>query len=123
MTVLDGRARSAAIALLAVLLALPAAAQQPSAQARAISLTDALQLAESASEPVAIARAGITRARGQTLQARSARLPQVLGTLSYTRALASEFSALGGGTPDSTAGPPLDCGGFQPGAGTEARLD
>lgn len=121
MTLLDGRARMAAAALLALALVSPGAAQQP-AGGRALSLEDALELAEAASEPVTIARAGVTRARGLTLQARSQRLPQITGNLSYSRALASEFSGFSG-TPDTTAGPPLDCGRFQPGSTTETRLD
>ncbi|NUQ13411.1 MAG: TolC family protein, partial [Gemmatimonadaceae bacterium] len=80
--------------LLAILLAggwpSPAAAQQE----RAISLEDALRLSESQSEAVRIAQAGVLRARGQHLQARSAYLPQVGASFTYTRTLASQFSAL-----------------------------
>src|SRR5688572_16917378 len=118
MTLLHGRARIAA--LLAIALAAPAAAQTgvQTAGGRALSLEEALRLAESASEPVAIARAGITRARGQTLQARSARLPQIEGNLSYSRALASEFAGFSS-EPDTSTAPPLDCGRFQPGTDTQ----
>jgi outer membrane protein TolC len=43
---------------------------------------------------MAIARAGLTRARGQVAQARSEFLPQLFGTLSYTRTLKSQYAAL-----------------------------
>jgi outer membrane protein len=125
MTLLDGRTRTVAAALLAFALAAPLSAQQgvQTAGARTLSLQQALEMAEAASEPVTIARAGITRARGVQLQARSARLPQVSGNLSYSRALASEFSSIGGGETDTTTAPPLDCGRFTPGTSTETRLD
>jgi hypothetical protein len=44
-----------------------------------------------------VARAGVTRSRGQVIQARSQLLPQVSGNLSYSRTLASQFSGFGGG--------------------------
>jgi len=43
---------------------------------------------------MAIARAGLTRARGQVAQARSEFLPQLNGTLSYTRTLKSQYAPL-----------------------------
>lgn len=88
-----------------VLAAAPLAGQ--GAPARALSLDEALRISEGASEQVEVSRAGVTRARGQQLQARSQRLPQLSGSLSYQRALASEFEGIGGGgAPDSTQGPP-----------------
>ena len=90
-------ARGAALAA-ALAVAAPAAAQPGfAATAQPLSLEEALRLAEDASEPVQIARAGLTRSRGQLAQARSQRLPQLNGTLSYSRALASQFEGLGGG--------------------------
>ena len=89
-----------AIALAAAALASPLSAQQPNAarQAsttpRALSLQEALQIAERASETVQIAQAGVERARGQVLQARSQYMPQLSGSLQYTRTLKSQFSAL-----------------------------
>ncbi len=76
--------------------------------ARVLSLEDALRIAEGSSEEVDIARAAILRARGQEWQARAARLPQLNASLSYDRALASEFEGAfgGGGAMDSMAGPP-----------------
>ena len=85
----------------------PAAARPAAAGGASLSLEEALRLAEDASESVDVARAGVTRARGQVLQARSARLPQVSGSLSYSRTLASQFAGFGGGGAaggDSTGG-------------------
>jgi outer membrane protein len=103
--------------LAALLLAAPLSAQQtPASAPRALTLEEALRLAEGASEQLTISRAGITRARGDVLRARSQRLPQVTATGSYTRALASEFQGLGGGGQDTTQAPPprTDCGTFAP---------
>lgn len=77
-------------------------------QGRALSLEDALRLAESQSEAVRIAQAGVLRARGQQMQARSQQLPQVGASLTYTRTLASQFSAL------ADAGPPAPPAGTPP---------
>ncbi|HEX8391885.1 MAG TPA: TolC family protein [Longimicrobium sp.] len=114
-------ARGAALAA-ALLAAVPLAAQQPASTAsqppagqRALTLDEALRLAEDASESVQIARAGVTRARGDVLRARSERLPQLNGSLDYTRALASEFQSLGGGSDsDTTTTPAPACGRFTP---------
>src|SRR5437762_6043982 len=64
---------------------------------RALTLDEAVRIAESQSEVIKIARAGVDRAHGQQYQARSQFLPQVNGSASYTRTLASQFSAVGGG--------------------------
>ncbi|HEX5871197.1 MAG TPA: TolC family protein [Longimicrobium sp.] len=112
-----GRVLRGAVVAAALAYAVPAAAQGGYASApRPLTLEEALSLAEDASEPVQIARAGLTRSRGQLVQARSARLPQLNGTLSYSRALASQFEGLGGGAePDTTAPPPpANCGRFIP---------
>ncbi len=77
------------------------------AQGRQLSLDEALRLAESQSEAVRIAQAGVLRARGQQMQARSQYMPQVGASLTYTRTLASQFSALAGsGPPAPPAGTP-----------------
>ena len=115
-------------ALAAALLAAAPAAAQPgfAATARPLTLEEALRLAEDASEPVQIARAGLTRSRGQLLQARSARLPQLNGTLSYSRALASQFEGISAPAPDTTGPPPpTNCGRFipNPALPIEQRLD
>ena len=90
---------------LALAVALAALANGAAGQApRPLSLEDALRLSHAQSEALRIAEAGVMRARGQQLQARSQYLPQVNGTAGYTRTLATQFSALSGG--DSPAPPP-----------------
>ncbi len=88
-----------------------ALAQQPTA--RRLSLEEAVRAASTASEDVAIARAGITRASGEQMRARSQYLPQLYGSASYTRALKSEFEGLSLGA-DTTQAPSADCGPFDP---------
>jgi outer membrane protein len=107
------RSLGATLALLLILLAgpRPLAAQQaqqvsptaattsPAAvraasQPGELSLADALRLAERRSESVAIAAAGVTRARGQQRQAGSQRFPQLNGTIGYQRAIESQFQAI-----------------------------
>jgi outer membrane protein TolC len=61
---------------------------------RTLSLAEALRLAGSSSEQVAIARAGEQRARGQQVQARSAMLPQVNTTLNWQKQLQNQFAAI-----------------------------
>ena len=80
---------------------------QPAGQtgAVALSLDDAVKMAEGQSEAVRIARAGIQRASGQQLQARSQLLPQIYGSGSYTRTLKSQYSGSGIGSVDTTTGP------------------
>jgi outer membrane protein TolC len=120
--------RRAALAA-ALALAGPALAQQPASTEarRALTLDEALRLAEDASETVQVARAGLTRSRGEMLQARSEGLPQLSGSLSYSRALASEFQGIGGGAePDTTLpAPPQNCGRYTPNPALpiEQRLD
>ncbi|HEX9565371.1 MAG TPA: TolC family protein [Gemmatimonadaceae bacterium] len=101
------------VSLLAVLLALSPVAGLAQ-QGRPISLEDALRLAETQSEAVRIAQAGVLRARGQQMQARSQQLPQVAATLTYTRTLASQFEALADAAPPEppvgTPPPPPDDG-------------
>src|SRR4051794_12498791 len=99
--------RSIAIGVSALsVLAVPAAAQQ--SRVIRVSLPDALQLAESRSEAVAIARAGLTRATGNRFIARSQSMPQLSGTAGYTKTLKSQFEGLGGPPPDTT-GPASLC--------------
>ena len=69
-----------------------------------ISLDDALRIAESKSEAVAVARAGLTRASGNRMISRSAGLPQLNGTASYTKTLKSQFDIFASApAPDPTA--------------------
>ncbi|HVE77712.1 MAG TPA: TolC family protein [Gemmatimonadaceae bacterium] len=88
-------------ALAASPLAAPLRAQDPVAPARAtgpapraLSLADALRLAEQRSEDVHIAEAGVLRARGEQYRARSQLLPQLNASASYTRTLATQFEIL-----------------------------
>lgn len=110
-----------AAACLAILLLaatpMPATAQggaaTPSATAgtaATLSLADALRRAELKSEGVAIAAAGVTRAKGVQQQANSARLPQANGSIAYQRAIQNQFASISerfSDPNDSTAG-----GGF-----------
>jgi outer membrane protein TolC len=97
-------------------------AQQPgTTQATAtvtLSLDDALRLVQTASQTIEVARAGVVRATGGRLQARSQYLPQLNATAGYTKTLKSQFSSFGGGgssAPDTTSTPDTTAGG--PGAG------
>ena len=81
----------------------PAPARAVSGTPRALSLDEAMRIAERESESVQIARSGVDRARGQLMQARSQYLPQLNGSLQYTRTLKSQFSALQ--TSQPTPGP------------------
>jgi outer membrane protein len=75
--------------LSALLIAAPLSAQT-TAVIR-VSLDDALRIAESKSEGVAVARAGLSRATGNRMISRSAGLPQLSGTAGYTKTLKSQF--------------------------------
>ena len=66
----------------------------PAATGQPVSLDEALARAVQGAETVRIAEARVGRARGQRRQARSERWPQLFGTGSYTRTLASEFEDL-----------------------------
>ena len=99
-----------ALGMLSVLTALaaapaPAAAQAPAvaqaAAARRLSLDDALAISDTVSDVVRIARAGVSRAEGQQQKATSQFLPQIYGSLSYQKTLASEYSGLSTSTSTS----------------------
>jgi outer membrane protein TolC len=92
----------AAVALF--FLAHPVTAQQT----RELSLQEALNIAVAQSEGLRIAQAGVMRAQGQQMQARSQYLPQFGGSINYTRTLATQFSAL------QSAGPPVPPPGTPP---------
>ena len=80
---------------LLVLAAGPAAAQSPPRlPPRPLTLEEVLEVAESRSETIAAARAGVQRAEAEQVRARSAVYPQLSGSLSYERALASEFEGV-----------------------------
>jgi outer membrane protein len=90
--------------VLALLITATPLSAQTSAVVR-ISLEDALRIAESKSEGIAVARAGLTRASGNRMISRSAGLPQLSGTAGYTKTLKSQFDifAAPAGTPDPNA--------------------
>lgn len=89
----------------------PPAVTMTATAPRTLSLDEAVRMAESQSEAVRIARAGVQRAEGQQYQARSQRLPQLAGSASYTRTLASQFSIAAGPAVDTTkpVPPPAPC--------------
>ena len=100
------------------------AAQQPAAPPQAVpsgplTLEQVLDLAESRSESVGVARTGVTRAEAEQARARSGRLPQLNATASYDRALASEFSGVFGG---GSGGPPCAPFTLTPGVPLEQRV-
>lgn len=95
-----------------------ALAQEPAVVAAPLTLEQVLALAESRSESIASARAGIRRAEGDALRARSGRLPQLSASASYDRALASEFE----GIFDGAGGAPCDPFAPNPAAPVEARV-
>jgi outer membrane protein TolC len=102
------------------------AQEAPQRASRALSLSEALEIAERESEAVGIARADLARAEGERRRARSAYFPQLTGSASYQRTLRSQFSALqGDGNGGSTAPPPEECGPFvpRPGLPVGERLD
>jgi outer membrane protein len=100
-----------------LLLVLPltgVTAQAPIAPAStgALSLGDALRIAERKSANVRIAQAGAARAAGQQRQADSQLLPQVNGAASYQRAIQNQFQAISErfAQPDTSSTPPADDG-------------
>lgn len=117
--------RARALALIAPLafmtIAMAAGAQQPvtradsaaTANARPLSLQEAVTIAQGASDVVNIARNAVTRAHGQQYQARSGLFPQLNANGNYTRTLKSQFqSALSSPAADTTTipiGPPGPC--------------
>ena len=116
----------AAVLLLLVLAPTAAVAQDSTAAgARALSLEEALSLAERESETVGIARTEVSRTLGERRRARSTYYPQLAGSASYTRTLRSQFSALQDGTEEPVGPPPEECPSFvpRPGLPIEERLD
>jgi outer membrane protein TolC len=90
------------ITILGLAAAIPAGAQQ----GRPLSLDEALRIAESQSEAIRIAQAGVLRARGQQMEARSGYYPSVGLSAAYTRTLASQFEALAANQPVPPPGTP-----------------
>ena len=92
--------RFAAVAV--AFTAIPLTAQQPQAAPRQLSLQEALTIAARASEELRVAEAGVRRAEGEQIRARSQYLPQIYGSLGYTRTLKSQFESLSGSPPPDT---------------------
>ena len=91
-----------------------------------LSLAEALARAEAASPAVGIAHAGVTNARAGWLRARSATLPQLNASVTYTRTLASQFAGLTSSSSSSDSFPaPTNCGHYQanPSLPIAARID
>jgi outer membrane protein TolC len=82
-------------AALAVLVALPAGAQRPTDTLR-LSLDQAVQRALDQSFAMRLARADVVEANGQVREALSSALPQITGSLTYTRQFASIYQGLSG---------------------------
>ena len=102
--------RTLALSLGVALLAPAGAAEGQTGTGRPVSLEEAIRVGAEQSEQVTMARAGVLRAEGQEMQTRSEMYPQLSTSLSYTRALASQFEGAFGVGPedgDSTAPPPL----------------
>ncbi len=96
----------------AIILMVSQNADAQSAAPRSLSIEEALALASGSSETLGLARAGITRSRGQQFQARSQILPQVTTSLNYQKQLQNQFEAItrrfssgdNGGGSDSSGG-------------------
>lgn len=108
---------------------IPAASAQRTAGMVALSLDEAVQRAESQSEAVQIARAGVQRSEGQRLQARSQLFPQIFGSGGYTRTLKSQYQGIAGddsSAPDTSGpqppAPPCDAYLRDPSASVADRL-
>lgn len=101
--------------------------QRPDSLVRAVSLADAIRIAEQRSPQMQLARAGVLRARGQQYEARSQFLPQVYGNAGYTRTLRSQFEGAFGGSSSTTTQPdtaPVSvCAPFIPSNATVAQRD
>src|SRR6187455_2541117 len=98
---LDRCVSNARGALMSVLCALMtanvASAQQaspPPVPSGPLTLEQVLEIAATRSESIGIAQAGIRRAAGDEVRARSELFPQLSASVGYDRALASEFSGL-----------------------------
>jgi outer membrane protein len=104
-----------AIATTALAQTEPAAPPVPSGP---LTLEQVLTIAEGRSESIAAAQAGVRRAEGDQVRARSGRYPQLSAAASYDRALASEFE----GIFDASSGPPCDPFSLNPAAALDARV-
>lgn len=95
--------RCAGALLVALLLLAPAPVHAQDGRLR-LTLADAVARGQAGSEQVAMAEAGVQRARGDRYQSRSNFLPKLSTTIGYTRTLESEYEALRMPAPDSGGG-------------------
>lgn len=126
-----GSARAVLLALATIALPFSAptvvSAQQPARTggAIALSLDDALRIAQQRSQTIDVARAGVGRAEGQRTQSRSQLLPQLSAQAGYTRTLATQFSSFADAAPVDTAPKPIAsnslCTPFVPATATAAE--
>jgi outer membrane protein TolC len=83
---------------------------------QSLSLPEALRRALGESEGIGIAQAGVTRANGQEMTARSQFFPQIFASAGYTKTLKSQFESFssGGGSDDDVgpAPPAGPCGQY-----------
>lgn len=107
-------------------LAAQAPSTRPAAQPLALTLAQALARADSTSENVAIARAGMKRAEADYIRARSGYLPTVSGSATYSRTLASQYSVFSSASSTSDTFPnPVNCNHYHtnPSLPIDQRLD
>jgi outer membrane protein TolC len=115
-------ARSVVASLLAfaliVLSAEPARAQQPitggarTTASLQLSLDDALRIAQTQSQTIELARAGVVRAVGQHYQARSQYFPQLNATAGYVKTLESQFAGFASSATRTDTTKSTSTGGF-----------
>src|SRR5688500_11406008 len=124
------RPRTAAMRLtatLALVLApgvIDAQVMQASSARRALSLAEAIELAEKQSETVRIAEAAVLRARGTLARARSQLFPQLYGSVQFQKTLISQFEEVaeaGAGTGTPGPSPVALCSPFIPATATPAE--
>jgi outer membrane protein TolC len=99
--------RTPILAILGVIAVLAVAPIRLAAQApasRPLSLEDALTLAIPASENLEIARAAVSRARGEQYRAKADRYPQLGASANYNRLLRSQWEGFSFGGDSSSSG-------------------
>ena len=118
------------VATLAALIGLPLTAQapvtRPEPKTVQLTLAEALARADSTSENVGIARAGLLRAQADWIRARSGYKPTLTGSATYSRTLASQFSGFASSSSSSDSFPaPVNCEHYHtnPGLPIDQRID
>jgi outer membrane protein len=111
--VMGGSGRGVLV-LAGVLTLLVGSAEAQGGGGRGISLDEAIRVAQEQSEQITMARAAVLRAEGQQMQSRSELYPQLSTSLSYSRALASQFEGAFGAPADTVAPVLPVCPDFTP---------